>query len=140
MSSKKCLIISILSAISLTFLIGCGGEPPREIPALSVQGEGGGEDTVTVYVLTKYELTEVVVGYGKYSSWLELIGGEFDGDGARAHAVWRGDYVASIGNLRPDDPSEITVYLNGVYSNYFVRNCEYRAGYTLSFVEKGAKL
>ena len=141
MLSKKYLIISILLTLSLIFIAGCEKAIPYEIPALSQQGDGGDEGSVTVYVLTKYELTEIVVGYKTYNSWTALLEGEFDGrDAERGKVQWKGDYVTSIGKLRPNDPSEIILYLNGVYSNYFVANCNYLSGYTLAFVERGADI
>ncbi|MCH5147123.1 MAG: hypothetical protein J1F61_03840 [Clostridiales bacterium] len=141
MLSKKYLIISILLTLSLVFIAGCVKGLPYEIPALSQQGEGGDEGSVTVYVLTRYELTEIVVDYQSYDSWTALLEGEFDGrNSERAKAHWKGNYVTSIGNLRPNDPSQIILYLNGVYSNNFVANCDYLAGYTLAFVERGADI
>ena len=138
---KKYLIISILLALSLVFSTGCVKALPYEIPVITQQGEGGDEGSVTVYVLTKYELTEIVVEYESYDSWTALLESEFDGRNSKRTKVdWKGDYVTSIGNLRPNDPSQILVYLNGVYSNYFVANCEYLAGYTLAFVERGADI
>lgn len=140
MLSKKYLIISILLALSL-LLSGCVKNVPSEIPALSKPGVGGEEGSVTVYVLTRYELTEIVVEYESYDSWTALLAGEFDDrDSGRTKVQWKGDYVTAIGNLRPNDPSQIVLYLNGVYSNYFVCNCEYLAGYTLAFVERGADI
>lgn len=92
-------------------------------------------------MLTRFELTEIVVEYEKYDSWTAVLVGEFDGRSAeRTEVQWKGNYVTSIGNLRPNDPSEIIIYLNGVYSNYFVSNCDYLAGYTLAFVERGADI
>lgn len=131
----------ILLTLSLVFVSGCVKDVPYEIPALSRPGEGGDEGSVTVYVLTRYELTEIVVDYESYDSWTALLEGEFDGrDTERRKVQWKGDYVTSIGNLRPNDPSQILLYLNGVYSNYFVSNCDYFAGYTLAFVERGADI
>lgn len=93
---------------------------------------------MTVYVLTRFELTEIVVEYAKYDSWTALLESEFDGrNSERSKVQWKGEYVTAIGNLRPNDPSEIILYLNGTYSNYFVSNCDYLAGYTLAFVERG---
>ena len=141
MLSKKYLIISILLTLSLLLATGCAKDTPYKIPALSQQGEGGDEGSVTVYVLTRYELTEIVVEYESYDSWTALLDGEFDGrNSERGKVQWKGDYVTSIGNLRPNDPSRILLYLNGVFSNYFVSNCDYRAGYTLAFVELGADI
>lgn len=140
MLSKKYLIISILLTLSLIFISGCK-DVPYEIPALSRPGEGGEDGSVTVYVLTKYELTEIVVEYESYDSWTALLDGEFDGrNSERGNVQWKGDYVTSIGNLRPNDPSQILLYLNGMYSNYFVSNCDYLSGYTLAFVERGADI
>lgn len=136
MRLKKFLIILTASAISLAFAAGC--KQTAEFPELA---KSGSEDTVTVYVLTHYELTGIEVNYEKYSSWKQLIEGEFDDSNAsRSAAVWRGEYVVSIGNLRPYDPGEISLYLNGVRSSYFVKNCKYRAGYALAFVENGATM
>lgn len=136
MWSKKFTLILIVSALSLLFAAGC--KKTAAIPEFSA---GNSADTVTVYVLTRYELTEIEADYSRYSSWAELLAGEFDGSAPeRASVVWRGDYVVSIGNLQTGDPDDITLYLNGVYSSYFVKNCEYCAGYTLAFVEDGATL
>ena len=141
MLSKKCLIISTLLALSFMILAGCAKGNPNEIPALSRPGEGAGEFSVTVYVLTVSELTEIVVEYYNYTSWAELIDCEFDGsEPARAEAHWRGDYIIAVGNLRPEKPSGIVVYLNGVYSDRFVSGCAYEPGYTLAFVEPGADI
>lgn len=133
---KKFLIILTASAISLFTAAGC--KKAAQIPEFA---QSKSEDTVTVYVLTGYELTEIEVNYKKYSSWEELLDGEFDGSSPnRSKVVWRGEYVVSIGNLQTGEPDDIILYLNGVYSPYFVKNCEYRAGYTLAFVERGATL
>lgn len=133
---KKFTLILTVSALSLVFAAGCTKN--TDIPEFFAKK---GADTVTVYVLTRYELTEIEVNYNKYSSWTELLDGEFDGSTReRSEVVWRGAYVVSVGNLRPGDPGGITLYLNGVYSPYFVKNCEYSAGYTLAFVEPGATL
>ena len=138
---KKYLTISILLIASLIIFSGCGKSIPNEIPALSSPGAGVDEESVTVYVLTRYELTEVTVAYQNYNSWLELLDGEFDGrEAARAEVCWRGDYIVAVGNLRPGKPSGIAVYLNGVYSNYFVKNCDYESGFTLTFIEPGANI
>lgn len=138
---KKYLIISILLTCSLILFSGCVKEIPSEIPALSQSGEGGDDGRVTVYVLTRYELTEISVKYDSYDSWTALLVGEFDGRSAeRAEVQWKGNYVTAIGNLRPNDPSLILLYLNGMYSNYFVEGCDYIAGYALAFVEKGANI
>ena len=135
MRLMKFTLILTVWAFSLAFVFGC---KKAEIPEFS---ESESADTVTVYVLTRYELTQITVEHNKYSSWKELIDGEFDGSTAeRSPAVWRGEYVASIGNLQSNDVGEITLYLNGVYSSYFVQNCEYRAGSTLAFVQLGASL
>lgn len=139
-SLRKRLTILLLLPISALIAAGCGDGSPYAIEELAAQGEGGGADTVTVYVLTEYELSEIVVAADEYTGWTELIEGEFDGSSPdRAKAVRRGEYIASIGKLRPDDPNKITVYLNGVYSSRFVSGCEYAAGYTLSFVGKGVR-
>ena len=104
MRSKRCLLISILWAISL------------------------------------FLLSEIVADAAAYGSWAELIEGEFDGrEPARAAAQWRGSYLVAIGNLRPGDPSGIAVYLNGVYSDRFICNCEYRPGSVLALVQPGAE-
>lgn len=135
MSLKKRLTILLLLPISALIIAGCAERAPYKIDRLAAQGEGGGENSVTVYVQTRYELSEIVVESQKYSGWRELIAGEFNGASPeRAEAVWRGEYVVSIGKLRPDDPNKIAIYLNGVYSSRFVSGCEYKAGYTLSFV------
>ena len=136
MSLKKFLIILTASAISLFVAASC--KQTAQIPEFA---KSKGEDTVTVYVLTRYELTEIEVDYNKYSSWTELIAGEFDGSTReRSKAVWRGDYVVSIGNLQPGEPEGVVLYLNGAYSTRFVKNCEYCAGYTLAFAERGASI
>ena len=117
--------------------MGCAS--PAEIPALSRPAPEAG-DGVTVYVLTKYELTEVSADFGDYTSWAEMIEAEFDGRSEeRGRAEWRGGYVTSIGKLRPNDANKIVIYLNGVYSPYFARGCEYAKGYALAFVERGAE-
>lgn len=128
----------ILTALALSLFAAAGCSQTAEIPRFA---KSKSEDTVTVYVLTRYELTEIEVNYEKYSSWEELLDGEFDGSSqGRSKAVWRGEYIVSIGNLQSDGPDDVILYLNGVYSPYFVRNCEYSAGYTLAFVQRGASL
>lgn len=136
MRLKKFLIIFTASAFSLFVAAGC--KQTAQIPEFA---KSKGEDTVTVYVLTRYELTEIEVNYKKYSSWTELLEGEFNGGAReRSKVVWRGDYVLSVGNLQPGAADDIILYFNGAYSARFVKNCEYRAGYTLAFVERGAPL
>lgn len=125
---KKFTIISAVLAFSL--FCGCASDTPEERQS----------GTVTVCVVTRYGSTEISADYCEYSSWTEMLDGEFDGSSPeRGKVVWRGDYVTSIGNLRPDDANKIVLYLNGVYSQYFATYCEYAAGYTLSFVERGAE-
>ena len=77
MRLKKFLIILTASAISLAFAAGC--KQTAEFPELA---KSGSEDTVTVYVLTRYELTGIEVNYEKYSSWKQLIEEEFDDSNA----------------------------------------------------------
>ncbi len=135
MLSRKFTLLLAVSAVSVAFACACGGRAEK-LPYLAAQGEGGNENTVTVYVLTRYELTEVVADYSSYGGWVELIEEKFDDSLPRfARAEWRGEYVTAIGNLRTGDPADICVYLNGEYSSRFVSGCEYAAGYTLSFVE-----
>lgn len=132
----------ILTALTLTLnlllLSACSGGLPYNVEELAKQGEYADADSITVYVITRYAMSEIVVNGRQYQSWRQLLQSEFDGRNPdRAPAVWRGNYVLSIGILQADNANDIMVYFDGQYSDLFALNCPYRCGSVLAFVERG---
>ena len=138
---KRFSIISIVLALSLLSLTACGSGLPHNVQQLAQQGANAAADSITIYVITRYEMSEIVADSARYSNWRQLLQAEFDGsDRNRATIVWRGDYVLSVGILQADNANDIMVYYNGKYSDLFVLNCPYAAGSVLAFVERGVDM
>lgn len=131
MSLKRFTTLSTVWLFSL-LVFACAPAAPS-VPAF--RREPAAENEVAVRVYSEGTLTEINVPFERYSSWTELIAGEFDGRSPeRAEAVMRGDYVVAIGLLRPMSADGIVIYLNAEYSPFFLRNCPYFPASVLSFV------